>query len=68
MTASYYILYNPFYKIEQACSIFCTPIYLFLELVQACSNSRNTYIGILRLLQACTNSETTCIERSEIRT
>ena len=25
MTASFYILYNPFYKIEQACSIFLSP-------------------------------------------
>ena len=32
MTASYYILNNPYYKIEQACSIFLVPYISFLRI------------------------------------
>ena len=31
MTASYYILNNSYYKIEQACSIFLVPLYILSE-------------------------------------
>lgn len=45
MTASYYILNNPFYKIEQACSNSRSTYIGILRLLQACTNLGTTYIG-----------------------
>ena len=44
MTASYYILYIPFYKIEQACSNSRSTYIGILRLLQACTNFGTTCI------------------------